>query len=275
MRYAQLEILLPKMRFDKVISTYGYPLISKEVAEAIYFARKITDKKDMKNIRRLCLQGLYMNNNEKSVFNKEKYLPAAQDFPFLISGKCCNVMKKTPAKLYSTQHNSHEIVATLAEESRWRKNAWLKTGCNSFNNSHPISKPMSFWTEQNVLEFIKGSNIKICDVYGDITENKCGKLECSGCKRTGCVYCGFGAHLKGDTRFLELQKLSPKQYEYAMGGGQWVDNPNYDATAPKYDGDWLNYNPKKIWTPSKEGLGLRFVLDTFNEYYPKNKIIYE
>lgn len=31
----------PKMRFDEVISKYGYPIISKENAEAIYYARKI------------------------------------------------------------------------------------------------------------------------------------------------------------------------------------------------------------------------------------------
>lgn len=31
----------PKERFDRVISKYGYPLIGKEVAEAIYVARKI------------------------------------------------------------------------------------------------------------------------------------------------------------------------------------------------------------------------------------------
>lgn len=31
----------PKERFDRVISKYGYPLIGKEVAEAIYAARKI------------------------------------------------------------------------------------------------------------------------------------------------------------------------------------------------------------------------------------------
>ena len=35
------EIVRPKMRFDEVISKYGYPLISKEVAEAIFYARKI------------------------------------------------------------------------------------------------------------------------------------------------------------------------------------------------------------------------------------------
>lgn len=35
------EIVHPRMRFDEVISTYGYPIISKEVAEAIYYARRI------------------------------------------------------------------------------------------------------------------------------------------------------------------------------------------------------------------------------------------
>ncbi len=31
----------PEMNFHKVISTYGYPIISKEVSEAIYYARRI------------------------------------------------------------------------------------------------------------------------------------------------------------------------------------------------------------------------------------------
>ncbi len=31
----------PKMSFPEVISTYGYPIISKENAEAIYYARRI------------------------------------------------------------------------------------------------------------------------------------------------------------------------------------------------------------------------------------------
>lgn len=36
-----VDIVTPSMRFDEVISTYGYPLIGKEVAEAIYYARRI------------------------------------------------------------------------------------------------------------------------------------------------------------------------------------------------------------------------------------------
>ena len=36
-----VEVVQPKMPFNEVISRYGYPLIGKEVAEAIYYARKI------------------------------------------------------------------------------------------------------------------------------------------------------------------------------------------------------------------------------------------
>lgn len=79
---------------------------------------------------------------------------------------------------------------------------------------------------------------------------------------------------QNDNRFLTLAELDPKKYEYSMNGGQWVDNPAYDAIAPEYDGVWKNWNPKKIWVPSKEGLGLRKVFDMFNELYPNNKIQY-
>ena len=36
-----VDIVVPKMRFNEVVSTYGYPLIGKEVAEAIYYARRL------------------------------------------------------------------------------------------------------------------------------------------------------------------------------------------------------------------------------------------
>jgi len=60
-----------------------------------------------------------------------------------------------------------------------------------------------------------------------------------------------------------------------MKGGQWVDNPKYDSTAPVMDGDWKNWNPKKIWVPSKEGLGFKEVFDQCNQIYGKDFIRYE
>ena len=40
-KHDNVKIVRPKMQFSEVISTYGYPLIGKEVAEAIYYARRI------------------------------------------------------------------------------------------------------------------------------------------------------------------------------------------------------------------------------------------
>ena len=40
-RCGNVDIVTPTLRFPEVITQYGYPLISKEVAEAIYYARRI------------------------------------------------------------------------------------------------------------------------------------------------------------------------------------------------------------------------------------------
>lgn len=322
------EFIRPEMRFDQVISTYGYPIISKEVAEAIYYARRIrngleretektaqwsrtlttarkrtelhgqretqhlygTDGVWLGNRRAILLGrmpgagvnwqtgagGVFSNATqqfgEKSLFNKEKWLPAARDLPFAISHYCCQKMKKSPMQKYARQTGRSPIIGTLTEESRIRKQAWIRHGCNAFEGSHKQSTPLAFWTNQDILQYIKTNGLEICSVYGDVVEDGC-NLRCSGCQRTGCVFCCFGAHQKDDRRFFELARISPRQYEYAIGGGQWVDNPNYDPAAPEYDGEWKNWNPKKIWVPSKQGLGLGKVITDFNELYPKNKIL--
>ena len=227
---------------------------------------------------------------EKSQFNKEKYLPLVYT-PFLISHMCCSKMKKGPLKAYQRQTKSFPILATMAEESRIRKQAWIRHGCNAFESNHPTSQPLSFWTEQDVLAYIVKYNVPLCPVYGDIVSvdadgneyppidiagNLQCNLSCTGCKRTGCVFCGFGFHNeKGKTRFQLLAEIEPRKYEYALQGGQWVDNPQYDPAAPKYDGEWLNWNHKKIWVPSKKGLGMKFVFDEVNQIYGKDFYRYE
>lgn len=149
---------------------------------------------------------------------------------------------------------------------------------------------MSFWLEQDVLAYIVKYGLDICNVYGDIVAvDEMGneydptgllipgyKLKCTGCDRTGCMFCAFGFHNdKGITRFQRMAFTHPKQYEYAIGGGQWVDNPAYDPVAPEYDGEWKNWNPRKIWVPSKKGLGMGKVFDMVNEFYGKGFYRYD
>ena len=238
--------------------------------------------------------GVFSNPEEqfgqKSQFNKEKWLPLVYT-PFMISHYCCHKMKKSPMKKYQHEHNLYPILGTLAEESRVRKQAWIRHGCNAFDSTSPSSQPLSFWTEQDVLAYIVKYNLPIASVYGDIVmvdhygneydvHNSimtpyC-NLKCTGCDRTGCIFCGFGFHLdKGETRFQRLAKTHPRQYEFSIGGGQWVDNPYYDPTAPEYDGQWKNWNPKKIWVPSKKGLGMGKVFNMANEIYGKDFYRYE
>lgn len=226
----------------------------------------------------------------KSQFNKEKWLPMVYT-PFLISHYCCFKMKKSPMKQYQHEHHLYPILGTLAEESRVRKQGWIRHGCNAFESKSPSSQPLSFWTEQDILAYIVRFNLPIASVYGDIvhvgengeeypamdmTGNVGCNLKCTGCERTGCIFCAFGFHLeKGETRFQRLARTHPRQYEYAIGGGQWVDNPYYDPTAPEMDGEWKNWNPKKIWVPSKKGLGMGKVFEEANQIYGKDFYRYE
>lgn len=99
---------------------------------------------------------------DKSRFNRQKYKPLI-NAPFRISNECCNIMKKKPL----SKIEEKPIIATMTEESENRKTAWLKTGCNSFEGK-VASRPMSFWTKQDVLNYVKYYNIKVADCYGEV-----------------------------------------------------------------------------------------------------------
>ena len=153
--------------------------------------------------------------------------------PFEISNRCCNVMKKEPAHRYAKETGLKPITAQMASESKLRTQVWLKQGCNAFDIGNPISNPMSFWTDQDVLRYIKDYNLPICSVYGEVVsdDEEMGQMQladyegmemfdigqqmlhCTGCKRTGCVLCGFGTHLNAEKdRFTDLRKTHPKMY---------------------------------------------------------------
>ena len=92
------------------------------------------------------------------------------DAPFKVSDYCCYVMKKAPAKRYQEATGRKPIIGTMACESIERKSHWLKEGCNSFEAKKETSKPMSFWTEQDVLEYLRRTGIPYSPLYGDIVD---------------------------------------------------------------------------------------------------------
>ena len=206
-----ITIVKPKMSFRQVIEKYGYPIISKEIANVIEGAKRNPNSTRMKR-----LQGELTNKDgNKSIFNCEKY-KYLLNAPFKCSDKCCSVMKKTPAKLYEKENGKKPILGLMANESQKRHRDYLKTGCNAFNKGRPQSQPMGFWTEQDILKYLKDYNVPYAPVYGDIVEID-GKLTTTGEKRTGCMFCAFGVHLeKEPNRFQRMKETHPKIYDYCM-----------------------------------------------------------
>lgn len=248
----------PKLTFKEVVEKSGYPVISKECAKHIYSAR-IGNGRSL-----MMLHGSGKFDGSRYSLKKWEFLLEA---PFDISDKCCYYMKKSPLYKWEGESKRASMVATMTEESLLRETAWIKFGCNIFDSKHPKSKPMSFWTEQDVLRYIDENDVPYCkEIYGDIrvklkdqvegqmniydigdmsTEGEL--LETTGAKRTGCVFCMFGCHLdKEPNRFQRLKKTHPRLYQYCINGGQWKDGK---------------------WMPSNDGLGLGYVLDTIGVKY--------
>ena len=115
----------------------------------------------------------------------------------------------------------------MAAESNLRKQEYLKHGCNAFDTKRPSSTPMGFWTELDVLQYIKEKNIPYCSVYGEILQDKKGKWYTTGVNRTGCMFCMFGIQCeKSPNKFEKMKKSHPIQYDYCinkLGCGKVLD----------------------------------------------------
>lgn len=194
-QFNNVDWIKPKMTFRQVIERYGYPFISKEVSECVYGAKKFlrgggtanstVSSLDAESMRRITPGGQTTSienlgdwesipvrvkilfgamtkgnipNGERSKYSCERY-KFFIDCPYEISSECCKVMKKAPAHSYAKSTGRKPMTAQMATESRLRTQQWLKNGCNGFDMKSPISNPMSFWTEQDVLTYIR--------LYGD------------------------------------------------------------------------------------------------------------
>ena len=197
----------------------------------------------------------------ESMFNYRKWLFLCTA-PFMVSSKCCDVMKKGPIHRYAKETGRKPITAQMASESRLRTQKWLQNGCNAFDLKSPISNPMSFWTEQDALLYIYQNHIPIASVYGDVVKDTeiegqldfedlglfdLGRptLKTTGCNRTGCMFCGFGCHLEheGDGRFERLKVTHPKIYDYIMR---------------PWDEGGLNYKEVINWLNEHGNLDIRY-----------------
>lgn len=187
--------LKPKIPFTQVIERYGYPIVSKEQSQYIYQYRTAKSEKT-KDTR--------WNGNKYGrgkISEKWKYLV---DAPFRISDRCCDVMKKQPFKQFEKQTGLKPYIGVMAIESSNRVQDYVRNGCNAFKAKRPTSKPLAFWLEKDIWDYIKINKLEISKIYS------------YGYERTGCMFCLYGHHLSDVNRLLKIQQTHPKIYEYMM-----------------------------------------------------------
>lgn len=201
-----VTIIRPKMYFHDVIEKYGYPVISKDISMGIsrYRNTKSSVQKDLR-----INGGINPTSGKKQQRSVPVKYHSIVDAPFKISEKCCDIMKKNPAKDFMKKSGKFPFIGTMAGESLPRRLKWLSSGCNIYTGTVPQSNPLSFWTEKDIWDYIKSRNLEYAEIYDQ------------GADRTGCVSCMFGYWSKGDhktenDRMELLKRVDPIKYDYCM-----------------------------------------------------------
>lgn len=193
-----VTIIRPKMSFREVLDKYGYPVVSKETAQKIHEIRTTKSEK----LLHKRLHGDTNKYKSGKLPEKWKYL---LDAPFKISHRCCDIMKKDPAKRFEKETGLYPYLGNMACDSHFRRQQYVMRGCNAFDTKRPTSTPMAFWTTEDVWEYIRRYNLTYCRVYD------------MGYKTTGCIFCCFGLHKEQHpNRFELLKDTHPKLYKYCM-----------------------------------------------------------
>lgn len=199
--------LKPKLTFKAIIEEYGYPVISKQQSRNLSDVQNATTRNQ--HTVRLRLTGLTKNgvkikDSSLKIPKKWLYLTSSN---IKFSDKCCFYLKKHPIFEYQKQTGRVPFIGTMACESIARKRAISRTGCNVYSSQlkETKSQPISFWFNEDVWAYIKMNNLEYSKIY-DLGE-----------KRTGCMFCMFGAHLEEEpNRFQRMKKSHPKQYKFCM-----------------------------------------------------------
>lgn len=187
-----VEIIHPALTPRQVMEQYGFPLVSKEAAQAVRQIRT-TESEKLRNYR------LYGDGVRRPgvLAARWRYLV---DEPYMTSEKCCEILKKRPFRHYNTETRSLAMVGTLAGESKLRQSQYIRRGsCNVFDADprKVHSAPLSIWTGADCWEYIRRYAVSYCEIY-----------DVEGIERTGCVFCGFGAQFNAGRSRIGRGRLS-------------------------------------------------------------------
>lgn len=213
-------ITRPKRTFRDVVLSDGFPLVSKKVAEMV---RRLRQPRTASND---ATHNLYLTGIRRDgVFVRGSKLPDKWHklitAPFGTTERCCDALKKEPFRRYQKETGQKPFNGMMAEEGGRRGSI---SRCNSFDGKEPQSRPMLFWSESDVWEYIHKNSVPYCSIYDD---REIDGVVIPGERRTGCMFCAFGAHMeKGENRFQRMAVTHPKLWNYCinkLGMGEALD----------------------------------------------------
>lgn len=196
-----VTMLKPTKPFKQVVEEYGWPVISKRLAQYIGEVQRAKGETATKRLR---LTGIKTNGDYSPmgmISRKWQYLCNA---PFSISDRCCHWLKKKPFA-EAEKRFGWPYVGVRVAESQQREQTYYVYGCNAIDLKRPRSWPLAFWTDADIWQYIAQFDVPYSRLYD------------MGYTRSGCMFCGFGAHLESEpNRFQRMRETHPRQYEYIM-----------------------------------------------------------
>lgn len=229
--------LKPAKSKVEVIHEFGYPIISKKIAQEISYLQNPTEKNA--TVRNTILKGHYGDGGFSFKMPK-KWLKkfggadpqgAALGYaaaPFKVSDKCCKYLKEIPCIQYEKEHNAAPYMGLMASEGGRREAMLQLNGCNYFGKKRSRGCPFAIFQRQDLLQLALDLEVPVPKIYGEIVRDPDGTLRTTNAQRTGCSMCGFGIHLqKRPHSFDLLYKENPKEWHFWMVDQGWGEVLDY------------------------------------------------
>lgn len=224
-----VQELKPGKPMYKVLQEDGFPIASKRIAKQIKQLQNPSEKN--RKSRELALTGVTSTGKLAPRYKLPNLWIPLIDSPFKISNACCIEMKEKPLMKYQKENKCGCFIGEKAVDSMVRHDAYLKTGCNAFSG-YGKSKPLGFWTNQDILQYIVNHNIPFSKSYGDIVVEN-GLYRTTKADRTGCDMCGFGAHKEAEpNRYQRMYNEDRKMWDVVIN--VWGYGPLLDFCGIPY-----------------------------------------
>jgi len=196
----RIVVVKPKLDFLSVVKTYGYPVVSKRVAQYVGECQSgFAKHPEGTPTTRLRLTGRSDSGGGGPMSMISKKWQRLVACEVKISDKCCHYLKT------GVLNAPHPFIGVMASDSRKRLQTYAQEGCNS--PSADRSWPMAFWLEEDVWAFIRYTGIPYSSIYD------------MGYTRTGCAFCLFGLHMEGRPHRFDLMRTThPQLFSWCMDG---------------------------------------------------------